>query len=109
MVVLPEPDTPITTSAQGISLTLSLTKILRKGRLVGKPDGLAKGMRAVGGQGLARQHARQDRALVCACDLEQHFARRGKCRQGERDPWHERLDVGLWGAHHPTCVSLYVR
>src|SRR5437868_3519933 len=50
-VLLPEPDTPITTSAQGIAA--SATKLLRKRGLIHQPDGLALGSRAVRRQVLA--------------------------------------------------------
>src|ERR1700680_3282685 len=102
MVLLPEPDTPITTSAHGVRLMSLSTKILRKRSLIHEPDRLSHGMRAVRRQVLAREHARQDRALVRAGDLEQHFAAGVERRQGQRDPRYERLDIGLRHADHPA-------
>src|SRR6476469_2257806 len=102
MVLLPEPDTPITTSAHGVRLMSLSTKILRKRSLVHEPDRLAHGMRAVRRQVLAREHARQDRALVRAGDLEQHFAAGVERRQGQPDPPHEWLDMRMCNADHPA-------
>src|SRR6266446_8243708 len=73
MVLLPEPDTPITTSAHGVRPMSLSTKILRKRCRIHEPNRLAHGMRTVRGQVLAIKHARQDRALVRAGDQEQHF------------------------------------
>src|SRR5882672_3598790 len=106
MVLLPEPDTPITTSAQGIRLMLLSTKILRKRCLVDKPDRLAHRLRAVRRQVLALQHPRQDRALVRAGDLEQHFTAGVERRQGQRDPRHEWCDMRRRHADHPTLGLL---
>src|SRR5258708_5236599 len=106
MVLLPEPDTPITTSAHGMSLVSSLTKILRKRSLVHKPDGLARGMHAVRRQVLARQHPRQDRTFVRTRNLEQHFAAGAEHRHGQRYPRDKWLDMRLGDAHHPV-VGLF--
>src|SRR3981189_569966 len=81
MVVLPEPDTPITTRAHGILPVSAATKILRQRSLIHQPNGLAGGTRAAGRQVLAIQHARQDRALLRSHDREQHFAAGGERRQ----------------------------
>src|SRR5450755_3365077 len=102
MVLLPEPDTPITTSAQGFSLASSLTEILRQRSLIRQPDRLAGGSRTIGGQVLAIQYARQDRTLIGAGHLEQHLAAGAERRQGQRHPWHERLDMGPGHADHPA-------
>src|ERR1700730_9246202 len=102
MVLLPEPDTPITTSAHGVRLMSLSTKILRKRSLIHEPDRLAQGMRAVRRQVLAREHARQDRALVRAGDLEQHFAAGVERRQGQRVPLHELLDLGMGDTAPPA-------
>src|SRR5204862_7172374 len=99
MVLLPEPETPITTSVQG---NLLPTKILRDRGSVHQPDRLAGGSRAVGGQVLGREQARQDRALVCACNLEQHFTAGGKGGQREGNPWDEGLDIGPGDADNPA-------
>src|SRR5262245_10345126 len=96
IVLLPEPDTPIKTSAQGI---VSATKVLRKRRTVGEPDGLADRACAIGRKVLVCEQPRQDRALCWACDLEQHFAAGRQCRQSKCDSRHERLDIGLGHAH----------
>src|SRR5437899_1058541 len=90
MVLLPEPETPITTSAQG---NLLPTKILRNRGAVHQPDRLAGGSRAVGGQVLGCEQARQDRALFRACNLEQHFAAGAEGGQREGDPRDEWLDI----------------
>src|ERR1700721_1902708 len=50
MVLLPEPETPITINAHGVCGLSPLTKILRKRRLVDEPDGLARRSRAARGQ-----------------------------------------------------------
>ena len=55
IVVLPEPDTPITISACGAGS--GGTGILRQCRLVDQPYGFAVGARAIGGQGLTREDA----------------------------------------------------
>src|SRR3974390_470679 len=102
MVLLPEPDTPITMSAQGILSVLSSTKILRKRRPVREPDSLADGARLVRGQVLAIEQARQDRALLEARHLEQHFPAGAERREGQRDPRHERFDMRLGHADHPA-------
>src|SRR5258705_11605718 len=90
MVLLPEPETPITTSAQGVLLP---TKILRNRGPVHQPDRLAGGSRAVGGQGLGCEEARQDRTLVRACNLEQHFAAGVECGLPDGNPLDQRLDI----------------
>src|ERR1700682_2630065 len=90
MVLLPEPDTPITTSAQGILPVSSPTKILRQRRLIDQPDGRAGGARAVRREILPLEHARQDRALVGARGLEQHFAAGGGDGQGQGPRGHTR-------------------
>ena len=74
-VLLPEPETPITINAQGV--VASPTKILRQRGLVDQPDRLADRASALRRQVLASEHARQDRALFGACDLEQHLAAGG--------------------------------
>src|SRR5262249_21951902 len=63
IVVLPEPETPITMSAHGEKLVA--TKSLRKRRLIDKKDRLAARLRTGGGKILAAEHARQDRAFGC--------------------------------------------
>src|SRR6266851_3332638 len=100
MVLLPEPDTPITTSAQGLSPVSSLTEILRQRSLIRQPNRLAGGSHTVGGQVLAVQHARQDRTLIGARHLEQHLAAGVERRQGQRHPRHEWLDMCLGDADH---------
>src|SRR5438132_10967098 len=100
MVLLPEPETPITTSAHGFSG--SPTKVLRQRSLLHQPDGFADGLRATSRQVLACKGARQDCAFPGAGDLEQHFATGSQCMQGQRDAWHERLDVRLGDANHPA-------
>src|SRR5437879_10261811 len=99
IVLLPEPETPITTSAKGVSLP---TKILRKRRLVDQPDRLAGAACAAGRQVLACEQARQDRALAGARDLEQHFAARGERGRGEGNAGYERLDIGARHADDPA-------
>src|SRR5258707_10377045 len=98
MVLLPEPETPITTSAQGVLLP---TKILRNRGPVHQPDRLAGGSRAVGGQVLGCEEARQDRTLVRACNLEQHFAAGGEGGQREGNPRDERLYIPFWPTDDP--------
>src|ERR1700681_4014387 len=102
MVLLPEPDTPITTSAHGISPVLLPTKILRKRSRIHEPDRLADGTGAVRRQVLVPKHTGPDRALVRASDLEQHFAAGAQRRQGQRHPRHERRDMRLRHANHPA-------
>src|ERR1700709_1694388 len=80
IVLLPEPDTPITISAQGFLPTSSLTKILRQRGLIPQPSRFAKGTSAVRRQVLAIEHARQDSSLVGTRHLEQHFTAGGKRR-----------------------------
>src|ERR1700742_3710776 len=99
IVLLLEPDTPISTSAQGV---VSATKILRERGTVGEPDGLPGRAGAIGGQVLVCEQARQDRSLARSCDLEKHFAAGTQRRQGERDPRHERLDIGFGYADDPA-------
>src|SRR6185312_15824201 len=99
MVLLPEPETPITTSAQGVSLP---TKILRNRGAVHQPDRLAGGSRAVGGQVFGCEEARQDRTLFRARNLEQHFTAGGKGGQREGNSRDERLDIRAWHADHPA-------
>src|ERR1700743_614178 len=55
MVLLPDPETPIMTSAHG-ALTASGTKILRHCCLVQQPDGFSLRPRAVGREILAGKH-----------------------------------------------------
>src|SRR5471030_609765 len=95
MVLLPEPDTPITISAQSISADSSSTKSLRQRRLVDQPNRLAERAYAARGQVLAFKHAGQDRALVRARHLEQHFATGSERRKCQGHPGHERLDMRL--------------
>src|SRR6267378_212351 len=102
MVLLPEPDTPITIKAHGAALISSLTKILRKRGPIHQPDRLAYRMRAARGQVLAIQHARQNRAFFRARNLEQHFAAAVERRQGQRYPRYKRLDIRLGNADHPA-------
>src|ERR1700692_4931566 len=102
MVLLPDPDTPITTSAHSVARAVSRTEILRQRRFVQQPDGLAFGLRAVRRQVLAVEYAGQDRPLSRAACLEQHFAAGGERRQCQRYPRHERLDIRLWDFDHPT-------
>src|SRR4051794_27210814 len=110
MVLLPEPDTPITISAQGSSPGLSGTKILRPGCFVDKPYRLAcAGMRPVRWQVLACEHARQDRALFSTRYLEQHFPATAECRQGQRHARDKRLDMRLRHADHPALGLAYRR
>src|SRR5437763_13492467 len=102
IVLLPEPDTPISTSAHGIRFSLSVTKVLRQSSFVDQPDGVAAtGMRPVRGEILACEHARQDRPLFRTRHLEQHFPAGAQRGQGQRDPWHEWFDMRLWYANHP--------
>src|SRR4051812_30439240 len=100
MVLLPEPETPITTSAQGP--VASATKILRQRRVIDQKDYLAAGPRAVGRQVLACEQPRQDRALVWSRDLKQHFTAGGQRWQRQRDARHEGLDIRLGDADHPA-------
>src|SRR5260370_19849588 len=86
MVLLPEPDTPITTSAQGFSLVSSLTEILRQRSLVRQPNRLAGGSRTIGGQVLAIQHTRQDRTLVPARHPQHPFPPRPHAPQRPPHP-----------------------
>src|SRR6195952_1963067 len=99
MVLLPEPETPITTSAQGVSLA---TKALRKRGLIDQPDRLADRADTARRQVLACEHARQDRALAGARDLKQHFAAGGERGQSEADARDERLDIGARHADAPA-------
>src|SRR5215211_6461211 len=99
MVLLPEPETPITTTAQAVLLS---TKILRKRFPVDQPGRLAGGLRAVGGQVLACEQARQDRPLVPARNLEQHFVAGGEGGQRESNPRNERHDIRPWHADDPA-------
>src|SRR6185312_3473763 len=101
MVLLPEPDTPISTSAQS-TLALSGTKVLRKGGLIDQPDGFALGARAARGQVFAVKYAGQDRALAGSARFEQHLAAGAERRQSQCDPRYERLDMGLWHVDHPA-------
>ena len=61
MVLLPEPETPITTSAQGVLLP---TKILRQRRAIDQPDRLAGGSRAIRRAGSRRRTA-ASRSRAC--------------------------------------------
>src|SRR5260370_42321368 len=106
MVLLPDPDTPITISTQGILSESSPTKILRQRRLIHEPDRLVHGVRTAGRQVLAIEHARQDRALVRARDFEQHFAAGVERRPRQRPPRPERLDARPGGAPHPPLGAL---
>jgi len=71
MVVLPEPDTPHDQRAR--YLPAHRTKILRQRSLI-TSQMVSPVERARWPAVLAIQHARQDRALLRARDLEQHFA-----------------------------------
>src|SRR5258708_26775823 len=102
MVLLPEPDTPITASAHGVSPASSATKVLRQRGVIYEPDRFADGVRAVRGQVRAIKHARQDRALVRAGDLKQHFAAGAERRQGQRHPGDKWLDMRLRDPPHPA-------
>src|SRR5581483_8020246 len=74
IVLLPDPDTPITINAQGA--LARPTNPLRKRGPVDQPDGLTKRARAQRRQILAIEKARQDRLLVMPRYLEQHLAAR---------------------------------
>src|SRR5207244_1700078 len=100
--LLPEPDTPITMSAHGISSGWSATKILRKCGPIHQPDGLADRARAPRWQVLATEHARQDLALLRSGNFEQHLAAGRQHRQGQRYPRHERRDMRLRHADGPA-------
>src|SRR4051812_29376682 len=106
MVLLPEPDTPMTISAHGGSRTLSATKILRQGGAVGEPYGLALRIRTARRQIITRQHARQYRPLGWTADLKQHFPAGGEGRKRQGHPRHERFDIRLRHTDHPTVDFL---
>ena len=77
-------------------------KSLRKRGLIDQPDRLADRTGAPGRQVLACEHARQDRALAGARDLEQHFAAGGERGQRQADAGNERLDIGAGHADDPA-------
>src|SRR5580698_3552994 len=95
MVLLPDPDTPITISAQGAMLGTLLTKILRHCGLVQTPDRLALRASAGGGQVFAIEYTREDRAFASPAGLEHHLVAGSERRKRQRHPRHERFDMGF--------------
>ena len=105
IVLLPEPDTPITISAHGILPASSFTKILRQRRLVHQPDGLAGGMRAVRRQVLACEHARQDRALFRARRPRTAFRGRSRAPARSASPAARTARHAPWARRPPSARS----
>src|SRR5271169_5262749 len=103
MVLLPEPETPITTMmvVSLVALPASMS-LLRRGGADDEPDQVALAIGASRRQILAAKHAAQDRALFRAVDEEQHFTARRQRRKCQRDARRERFHAGFGDAERPA-------
>src|SRR5690348_6632685 len=101
IVLLPEPDAPITTSTltsrEAVPASIS---DLRRGGADHKPDKITVRISAVrrqilAGNIFAGKDPLENRALVCAVNQEQHFMGRGERRKSQRHARHIGLHSGL--------------
>src|SRR5947209_11557919 len=105
IVLLPQPDTPITTATEGSAVGGSACMgAPRVRRTIDEPHQLTRRSCPARRQVLAREHARQDVALVFALDEEQHLAAGRERGKRQRDAWDERLQAGVIDAHCPTLL-----
>ena len=102
MVLLPEPDTPITISAQGDLRDSSVTGFPSYRAPIHQQNCFFDGSRAIYRQVLACQEPRQDRVFLLARDLEKHLAAGSEHGNGKGDPWHKGLDGSLCDADGPA-------
>src|SRR4051794_38925057 len=105
MVVLPQPDTPITTMTDGSPDAASdgMALLRRRGAVV-EPHHIALGARAGCRKILPGEYPREDVALICAAHEEQHLSCGCERGKGERHARHERMQAGLIDAHDPALL-----
>ena len=101
MVLLPEPETPITIKAQGHLSGLSF-KLPTARCAIHQKNGFADGARPVCRQAFVVRKLVEYRTFFLTRDLEQHLVARGKRRQSERYPRHEGLNMGLRYTCYPA-------
>src|SRR5262245_32116791 len=93
IVLLPEPETPVTTTTEGSSSgAADCIGVLQPSGAVDKPHQIALRARPARRQVLAGKHTQKDIALVFAGDEEQHFPGRRQGGEGKRDTRDERRE-----------------
>src|SRR5262249_60324158 len=101
IVVLPLPETPITTRTEGNRGSAATTLLRRRGA-VDEPDQRAIRPGARGGQIFACKHAGKNFALFGPAHNEQHLARRGERGEGQGHWRAILLQVRFFVAARPT-------
>src|SRR6516164_2062115 len=105
MVLLPQPDTPITTMTEVSAASGSGgIEALGCGGTIDEPGELAIRPHAACGQVVALEHALKDLALLFALHKEQHFPGGCECGKGQCDARHERLKACPIDADHPALL-----
>src|SRR5579883_704181 len=107
IVLLPLPETPITTMTAIFSLaSAAFILVLRRGGAVDQPDQLAITAGASRRKFLAGKDARENVALLGAFDQKQHFAARCEGGKGQGDARHIGLHAGFGYADNPAGVFI---
>src|SRR5438105_8819194 len=103
IVLLPEPDTPMTTSTlMSLEVVPEFISSLRRGSLDHEPDEIAVRIGTMRRQIFAGKHTFENRAFIGAVDQKQHFTRGSQCRESQRDTRHEWLHSGFRNAKNPA-------
>src|SRR6266446_3611132 len=103
IVVLPQPETPITTTTAGARDSAATLSLRRRGA-VDEPHKVAVRPRACGRQSFPGKHPSNNLALLGSAHDEQHFARRRERRESQRDPGHKWFHAGLLDPDHPVLA-----
>src|SRR5579871_2808640 len=116
IVLLPAPETPITTMTVGAASTLTsparqrtrcwLIAALRRSVAVHKPNQLSFRIGASSRQICPLQHPGEDLSFGRAADEEQHFACRCQSWKGQGDARDERFEGGFRHPDDPTCLLI---
>src|ERR1700730_4553466 len=103
IVLLPEPDTPMTTrTLMSFEVVSEFISSLRRGSLDHKPDKIAVRIGTMRRQIFAGKHTFENRAFIGAVDQEQHFTRRSQRRESQRHTRHEWLHSRFRNAENPA-------
>src|SRR5437868_8333753 len=103
IVLLPEPDTPMTTSTLGsLEVAAEFISFLRRGGLDREPDEFAVRISTMRRQIFAGKHTFENRAFIGAIGQKQHFTRGSECRESQCDTRHEWLHPRFRNAEHPA-------
>src|SRR5262249_37451294 len=107
IVLLPAPETPMTTIAHGSSSSASgAIVVLRCSFTIHQPNKVALGIGACSRQVRPCEQTAEDASFYHPVDEEKHFARRCQRRKRQGHTWNERFEAGFVDTDDPALLIL---